>query len=54
MDIPKEQAWQNIVNVLKQFRGLTIDEGAILQQSIGVVQSIIEKAGRNEQINKLE
>ena len=33
-----EQAWDNVVSVIKEFRGLTLDEAAILRESLGIIQ----------------
>lgn len=39
----KEQALANIVAVVKQFRGLTLDEAEAIKQSLQIITDIINK-----------
>ena len=43
MELTKEQALANIVAVVKQFRGLTIDEAKVVEQSLDVISKVISK-----------
>ena len=43
MKMTKEQALANIVAVVKQFRGLTIDEAEVIKQSLEIISGIINK-----------
>jgi hypothetical protein len=43
MELTKEQAFQNITAVVKQFRGLTIDEAEAIKQSLMVLDKIVNQ-----------
>jgi hypothetical protein len=39
--LTKEQAWMNIYSVVRQFRGLTIEEAEAVKQSLILIGEIV-------------
>lgn len=42
MELTNEQAFGNIVAVVKQFRGLTIDEAKVIELSLSKIEALVK------------